>query len=71
MHDLEPTLTCYGYNVKALSELLGIRQAEVRAFLHGQLPPPGWTEELHHQLFTADLPLGEGSGAAENRSAMG
>jgi hypothetical protein len=29
MHALEPTLTRYGYNVKALSELLHIRQAEV------------------------------------------
>ena len=47
MHELEPTLTRYGYNVKALSELLHIRQAEVRAFLHGQLPP-GRTEELHN-----------------------
>ena len=32
MHELEPTLTRYGYNAKALSELLHIRQAEVRAF---------------------------------------
>jgi len=39
MHALEPTLTRYGYNVTALSELLNIRPAEVRAFLHGQLPP--------------------------------
>ena len=27
MHDLEPTLTRYGYNVKALAELLNIRPA--------------------------------------------
>jgi len=33
MHELEPTLTRYGYNAKALSELLHIRQAEVRSFL--------------------------------------
>src|SRR5215204_3913262 len=32
MHELEPTLMRYGYNAKALSELLHIRQAEVRAF---------------------------------------
>ena len=70
MHDLEPTLTRYGYNVKALSELLGIRQAEVRAFLRGQLPP-GRTAELHHQLLAAGLPLGERLGAVENRSATG
>jgi type II secretory pathway predicted ATPase ExeA len=56
MHALEPTLTRYGYNVKALSELLNIRQAEVRAFLHSQLPP-GRTEELHQQLLAAGIPL--------------
>jgi hypothetical protein len=43
MHALEPTLTRNGYHVKPLAELLNIRQAEVRAFLHGQLPP-GRTE---------------------------
>jgi hypothetical protein len=58
LHDLEPTLTRYGYNVKALAELLNIRQADVRAFLHGQLPP-GRTEELHHQLLAAVLPLSD------------
>ena len=31
LHALEPTLTCYGYNVRPLAELLNIRQAEVRA----------------------------------------
>jgi type II secretory pathway predicted ATPase ExeA len=70
MHDLEPTLTRYGYNVKPLAELLNIRQAEVRAFLHGQLPP-GRTEELHHQLLAAGLPLGERFRGGENRSATG
>ena len=58
MHALEPTLTRYGYNVKALSELLHIRQAEVRSFLHGQLPP-GRTEDLHRQLLAAGIPLEE------------
>src|SRR5215471_4641071 len=70
MHDLEPTLTRYGYNVKALSELLGIRQPEVRAFLRGQLPP-GRTAELHQLLLAAGLPLGERRGGSENRSATG
>jgi type II secretory pathway predicted ATPase ExeA len=58
MHELEPTLTRYGYNPKALAELLHIRQAEVRAFLHGQLPS-GRTEELHNQLLAAGIPLGD------------
>jgi hypothetical protein len=56
LHDLEPTLARYGYNVKVLAELLNIHHAEVRTFLHGQLPP-GRTEELHHQLLALGLPL--------------
>jgi hypothetical protein len=56
LHGLEPTLTRYGYTVKALAELLGIRPTEVRAFLHGQLPP-GRTEELHHHLLAIGIPL--------------
>jgi type II secretory pathway predicted ATPase ExeA len=70
MHALEPTLTRYGYNIPALAELLNIRQAEVRGFLHGQLPP-GRTAELHQQLLAVGLPLGERLGAVENRSATG
>lgn len=58
MHALEPTLTRHGYNVKALSELLHIRQPEVRSFLYGQLAP-GRTEELHNQLLAAGIPLGD------------
>lgn len=68
LHALEPTLTRYGYNVQALSELLNIRQAEVRAFLHGQLPP-GRTEELHNQLLAAGIPLSDQ--VAETHLAMG
>jgi hypothetical protein len=56
--------------VKPLSELLNIRQAEVRAFLHGQLPP-GRAEELHQQLLAAGLPLGARFGGVEHRSATG
>jgi hypothetical protein len=70
MYDLEPTLTRYGYNIPALAELLNIRQAEVRAFLHGQLPP-GRTADLHQQLLAVGLPLGERLGAVEHRSATG
>jgi len=70
MQALEPTLTRYGYNVKALAELLGIRQAEVRAFLHGQLPP-GRTAELHHHLLAAGMPLSERVGAVEPHAATG
>ena len=70
MQALEPTLTRYGYNVKALSELLGIRQAEVRAFLRGQLPP-GRTAELHQLLLAAGMPLSERFEVVEPRAAIG
>ncbi len=70
MRDLEPTSTRYGYNRKALSELLNICQAEVRAFLHGQLPP-GRTEELHNQLLASGIPLSDRLSAAENHLATG
>ena len=62
MHALEPTVMRYGYNMKALSDMLHIRQAEVRLFLHGQLPP-GRTEELHTQLLAAGIPLSDDSSA--------
>jgi hypothetical protein len=45
MEALEPTLARQGYNAKALAELLNVRHAEIRAFLHSQLPP-GRAEEL-------------------------
>jgi len=69
-HALEPTSTRYGYNVKAVSELLGMRQAEVRAFLRGQLPP-GRTAELHQHLLAAGMPLSERLGAVEPHGATG
>jgi hypothetical protein len=53
---LEATLTRYGYNARALAELLNVRPAEIRAFLDGQLAP-GRTQELHTQLLAAGLPV--------------
>jgi hypothetical protein len=67
---LEPILTRYGYNVAALAELLNIRQAEVRAFLHGQLPP-GRTEALHNHLLAAEIPLGDHVSSAHSELATG
>lgn len=58
LHGLEPTLTRYGYHVTVVAELLNLRHAEVRAFLHGQLPP-GRTEEIHQQLLAAGIPLSD------------
>jgi len=53
---LEATLTRYGYNTRALADLLNIRPVEIRSFLHGQLAP-GRTQELHGQLLAAGLPV--------------
>jgi type II secretory pathway predicted ATPase ExeA len=55
LNDLEPKLARHGYNVKVLSLELNVRQAEIRSFLHGQLPP-GRTEELHKQLLAKGIP---------------
>ena len=57
-------------NTKALSELLHIRQAEVRSVLHGQLPP-GRAEELHHPLLAAGIPLGDPLSSGSSDLATG
>lgn len=53
---IEPNLTRHGYSTRALAELLNVRPAEIRAFLHGQLAA-GHTQELHAQLLAAGLPV--------------
>jgi type II secretory pathway predicted ATPase ExeA len=53
---LEATLTRNGYSSRAIAEMLNVRPAEIRAFLHGQLAP-GRTQELHAQLLAAGLPV--------------
>jgi hypothetical protein len=70
LHDLEPTVTRHGYNVTVVSELLNIRQADVRAFLRGQLPP-GRTEELHNQLLATGIPLHDRTSATGQQAAAG
>ena len=55
LDDLEPRLARHGYNARTLSRELDIRQAEVRAFLRGSLPP-GRTEEIHKQLLAKGIP---------------
>ena len=47
-----------------------IRQAEVRSFLHGQLPP-GRAEELHNHLLAAGIPLGDHLSSGSNDLATG
>jgi type II secretory pathway predicted ATPase ExeA len=56
LDDLEPNLIRHGYNTQVLSRLLNTRQAEVRSFLHGQLPP-GRTEEIRNELLRVGIPL--------------
>jgi len=55
LDDLEPRLARHGYNVGILARELDTRQAEVRAFLRGTLPP-GRTEEIHKQLLAKGIP---------------
>jgi hypothetical protein len=55
LNDLEPRLARHGYNVKVLALEINVRQAEIRPFLHGHLPP-GRTEELHKQLLAKGIP---------------
>lgn len=40
IESLEAKLTRYGYNVKLLSDILNLRPAEMKAFVHGQLAAP-------------------------------
>lgn len=56
LNDLEPRLIRYGYNTKVLASLLNVRTAEVRSFLHGQLPP-GRTQDLRDQMLKIGIPL--------------
>jgi hypothetical protein len=56
LDDLEPRLTRHGYNIRALSELLNVRQREIRSFLQGRLPPSR-TQELQHEMLAAGIPL--------------
>lgn len=56
LDDLEPRLTRHGYNAKVLAELLNVRAAEVRSFLHGQLPP-GRTSDLREKMLKVGIPL--------------
>lgn len=46
---LEPNLARHGYNVTVLSDYLGVRRHEVKAYLRGQLPPSR-SEELNKEI---------------------
>ena len=53
---LEPKLVRWGYNPKALSEILNVRTSEVRHFLNGKLPESR-SAELKQNLRVAGLPV--------------
>jgi hypothetical protein len=56
LNDLEPTLARYGYNARAVADLLHVRPAEVHALLRGRLPA-GRAQELQHELRAVGIPL--------------
>jgi type II secretory pathway predicted ATPase ExeA len=56
LNDLEPHLVRHGYSVPILAQLLSVRPAEIRAFLHGKLPPVR-AEELKNELLGAGIPM--------------
>jgi len=54
--ELEPTLIRHGYTPRALTELLNVRPAEVRALFHGQLPEDR-ANDLKQVLLKTGIPL--------------
>ncbi len=56
LNDPEPHLMRHGYNVKSLAQLVNVKPAEIRSFLHHQLPP-GRMQELKEELLLAGIPL--------------
>ena len=56
LNDVEPTLARYGYNARAVADLLHVQPADVRAFLRGRLPA-GRAQEIPHELRAVGIPL--------------
>jgi len=56
LNDPEPHLIRHGYNVKSLAQLVNVKPAEIRSFLHNQLAP-GRMQELKEQMLLAGVPL--------------
>lgn len=56
LDELEARLMRQGYTTKVVAEILDIKPKEVRAFMKGHLPPER-TQELHHGLLAAGVPL--------------
>jgi len=56
LNDPEPHLIRHGYNALSLARLINAKPAEIRAFLHSQLPPIR-EQELKEQLLKEGVPL--------------
>ena len=56
LDDLEPKLTRYGYNIKALADELNVRPNIIRSFLRGKLPP-GRTQEIQAEMPATGIPV--------------
>ena len=56
LDDLEPKLIRHGYNTKVIANLLNVRPAVVRSFMHGQLSP-GRTQDLREQMLKFGIPV--------------
>jgi type II secretory pathway predicted ATPase ExeA len=54
--EIEPLLIRHGYNVLSIAQLLNVRPAEVRSFLHNQLPPEK-TQDMREQILKIGIPL--------------
>lgn len=56
LNDPEPHLIRHGYNIISLARLINAKPAEIRAFLHSQLPP-GREQEVKELLLKDGVPL--------------
>jgi type II secretory pathway predicted ATPase ExeA len=56
LDELEPRLRRHDYDVPNLAELIGVRQAEVRSLMRGELEPAR-SQELTTKLMAAGLPI--------------
>ncbi|MGB3693403.1 MAG: hypothetical protein WA999_11795, partial [Spirulinaceae cyanobacterium] len=56
LNDIEPHLIRHGYSTKVLADLLNVRTAEVKSFLHNQLPMAK-TQDLKERMLKIGIPL--------------
>jgi type II secretory pathway predicted ATPase ExeA len=56
INDIAPRLTRYGYDTKALSDVLNVKPAVIKSFFRGQLPP-SQTQEIQNDMLAMGLPV--------------